>query len=142
METPSATSRRMRGTRGRDNPLERSIRSRLFELNYRFRVHYPIPGLQRRSCDIAFPRRRLAIFIDGCFWHGCPLHGTWPKTNSEFWKSKIERNRTRDEETSIFLGRLGWNVLRVWEHEIITDVLPRITETLAKSIRSESGTVR
>lgn len=64
-----------------------------------------------------FARAQVAVFVDGCFWHGCPLHATWPKSNAEFWRNKIERNRTRDRETDARLGDAGWIVIRVWEHD-------------------------
>ena len=60
---------------------------------------------------------KVAVFVDGCFWHGCPDHGTWPKKNASFWKQKIEQNQARDRETNRYLEELGWAVVRVWEHE-------------------------
>ncbi len=77
-----------------------------------------LPG----SPDIAFRRLRLAVFVDGCFWHGCPRHGTVPKTNTSFWLAKIRRNRHRDRQADRSLKRLGWTVLHVWEHELRGDV--------------------
>ena len=68
--------------------------------------------------DIAIHPGNLAVFVDGCFWHGCPLHGTMPKTNSSFWQQKIRRNQERDGEVDKALHRLGWKAVRVWEHEI------------------------
>lgn len=66
--------------------------------------------------DFVFPTRKLAVFVDGCFWHGCPRHATWPKTRAAFWRRKITRNRQRDREVGRVLRRMGWRVLRVWEH--------------------------
>jgi DNA mismatch endonuclease (patch repair protein) len=83
----------------------------------RFRVHYPVPGNRRRSIDIAFPGKKVAVFLDGCFWHGCPQHGSVPVTNREWWLSKIATNRARDENTDALLRAAGWMVVRVWEHE-------------------------
>src|ERR1700733_5022857 len=95
-----AVSRRMARTRGRDTAPERALRSLLHERGMRFRVDYPpIPGLRRRA-DIVFTRARVAIFVDGCFWHGCPRHATWPTSNHEFWTEKIETNRQRDRDTN------------------------------------------
>ena len=71
----------------------------------------------RRTVDIAFTKVKLAVFVDGCFWHGCPVHGTSPKTNADFWNSKIEATEKRDFDTSEALDRLGWRVLRFWEHD-------------------------
>ena len=68
--------------------------------------------------DFAFPKLKLAVFVDGCFWHGCPLHATQPKQNAAFWRKKISANRTRDRLVTRTLRRLGWRVLRVWEHEL------------------------
>ena len=87
-----------------------------------FRVH-AITGWRRGSRltgkpDFVFPRRKLAVFVDGCFWHGCPLHGTQPRQHAKFWREKIARNRTRDRLVSRTLRTRGWRVLRVWEHEL------------------------
>lgn len=82
----------------------------------RFRVDYPLPGLRRRG-DIVFPARRVVVFVDGCFWHGCPEHGTWPRENSEWWRAKLEANIARDRDADSRLGELGWVVLRFWEHD-------------------------
>ncbi len=71
----------------------------------------------RRRADVVFTRRRVAIFIDGCFWHGCPIHATWPKANAEYWSQKIRENQERDEDTNRRLAAAGWTVLRFWEHE-------------------------
>ena len=86
----------------------------------RYRVGYPVPGNRRRSIDIAFVGIRLAVFVDGCFWHGCPTHGTWPITNAEWWENKIEMNRARDADTDRLLRDHNWESLRLWEHEIAT----------------------
>jgi len=75
-----------------------------------------VPGMPRRTIDVAFTRMKIAIFIDGCFWHGCPDHRTVPGANNEWWSAKLERNRRRDEETTAHLEALGWTVLRFWEH--------------------------
>lgn len=68
--------------------------------------------------DFVFPKLRLTVFVDGCFWHGCPKHATWPKNNAEFWRKKIERNMERDQEVNRILRRKGWRVFRIWEHEL------------------------
>jgi DNA mismatch endonuclease (patch repair protein) len=74
-----------------------------------------VPGTRRRA-DIAFTRRRVAVFVDGCFWHGCPRHLSWPKNNRLWWRRKIEENRRRDRDTDRQLRDLGWTVVRFWEH--------------------------
>jgi len=71
----------------------------------------------RRRADIAFTKGRLAVFVDGCFWHGCPTHGTWPKANAGWWKAKIEGNRRRDADTDDRLRAQGWFVVRLWAHD-------------------------
>ena len=108
----------MQATRSKDTPMELELRSALHRLGLRFRVHrHLIPG-SKRTVDIVFVGRRVAVFVDGCFWHGCPVHGTLPKkTNRKWWTSKIEENRRRDRDTNRRLEALGWRVIRVWEHE-------------------------
>lgn len=112
------TTKRMRATLQRDTPPERALRCELHRLGLRFRTHQNIvPGV-RRAVDIVFRRVRVAIFVDGCFWHGCPLHGTLPKkTNRAWWAQKIDDNKRRDLDTNARLKRAGWKVARVWEHE-------------------------
>jgi DNA mismatch endonuclease (patch repair protein) len=127
--TPN-TSRRMSVTRGRDNQLELSLRSALHRRGLRFRVHVELLQGSRRSVDIVFPRNRIAIFVDGCFWHGCPTHGTWPKNNAQWWRGKIEANRSRDRDTDRRLTDLGWTVIRVWEHEEVMAAVERVTVAL------------
>jgi len=98
----------------------------------RYRLHYrAIPGATR-SIDIAFPRLRLAIYIDGCFWHGCPVHGTTPKTNTTWWIDKIQRNTQRDRDTDARLSELGWHVMRFWEHQGLDEIIEKIVGILEK----------
>lgn len=80
--------------------------------------------------DIVFSRRRVAVFVDGCFWHGCPQHVSWPSSNREFWRNKIETNRVRDAKQDTALKAAGWTVIRVWEHEDIEDAVARIQGAL------------
>ncbi len=78
----------------------------------------------RRNCllpgkpDFVFPKERIVVFVDGCFWHACPIHGTIPKTNREFWEKKISRNSERDKEVNRQLSDKGWRVVRIWQHEL------------------------
>ena len=95
---------------------EMALRRELFARGLRYRVGYKVPGLPRRTIDIAFPGRRIAVFVDGCFWHGCPEHCVAPKNNAGWWNSKLEGNRQRDAETTVHLREAGWTVLRLWEH--------------------------
>ncbi|CAA9520005.1 MAG: Very-short-patch mismatch repair endonuclease (G-T specific) [uncultured Thermoleophilia bacterium] len=102
--------------RRRDTGPERALRSELHRLGLRFRLHRRLAGL-RREADVVFGPARVAVFIDGCFWHGCPQHATWPKANADFWRTKIETNRRRDADTDERLAGAGWEVVRIWEHE-------------------------
>jgi DNA mismatch endonuclease (patch repair protein) len=79
-------------------------------------VDYPLPGLPRRRADLAFPRAKVAVFVDGCFWHSCPQHATLPSNNAAWWSAKLARNRERDMHTTAHLQTLGWTVVRIWEH--------------------------
>jgi len=107
----------MARTGRRDTAPELELRRLLHGRGRRYRVDYQIvPGVRRRA-DLAFVGPRIAVFVDGCFWHGCPEHATWPMANREFWREKIETNRRRDRDTDHRLTDAGWRVLRVWEHE-------------------------
>lgn len=108
----------MRANRRRDTSPELEIRRRIHAAGLRYRVDAAVlPGDRRRRVDIVFTRRRIAVFIDGCFWHGCPEHFVYPKANADYWGLKIARNRERDAETNLRLRNEGWMVLRYWEHE-------------------------
>lgn len=115
--TDAQTSRRLSRQARRDTAAELAVRRELHRRGLRFRVEYPVPGLPRRRIDVAFTRRRVVVFVDGCFWHACPAHGTSPKNNGAWWDSKLRRNVERDRETGEALREAGWKVLRVWEHE-------------------------
>lgn len=135
--TTPARSRLMARVRRSGTAPEVALRTALRRagLRYRLDAGRGIPG----SPDIAFRRSRLAIFVDGCFWHGCPRHGTVPKTNTSFWTAKIRRNRQRDRQVDRSLKRLGWRVLRLWEHEVRGDighVLRRIERLLLARLPS------
>lgn len=110
------SSRRLSKVRQRDTKAELEIRRILHKAGMRYRVQRVVSTRPYRTADIVFPKQKLAIFVDGCFWHGCPAHASWPKTNSEFWKSKIEANVLRDHDTTSRLSNAGWTVLRFWEH--------------------------
>ncbi len=98
----------------------------------RFRVDYrPIQELNRRA-DLVFTRAKVAVFVDGCFWHGCPTHHTVAKSNADFWAQKVTRNRERDAETDRLLRDAGWTVIRVWEHEPADDVVARILPSVRR----------
>ena len=118
LESPASS--RMSRQRTRDTEPELALRHELHARGMRYRVGYPVPGNRRRSIDIAFVGIRLAVFVDGCFWHGCPTHGTWPTTNAKWWEHKIRMNRTRDADTDRLLREHGWESLRIWEHAVAT----------------------
>jgi DNA mismatch endonuclease, patch repair protein len=110
----------MRANRARDTKPELRLRRAVHALGLRYRVSArPIPNF-RRTADLVFTRVRLAVFLDGCFWHGCPKHGSRPKANPAFWHAKIERNIERDAQTTARLREEGWTVLRIWEHQDLT----------------------
>lgn len=112
-----AASDRMAATGQRDTKAELKIRKVLYARGLRYRVDYPILKNPQRRADLAFLGPKVAVFVDGCFWHGCPEHGTWPKANAEFWRDKIETNQQRDRDTNRRLEADGWHVIRIWEHE-------------------------
>ena len=120
----------MAGQRSRDTEIELAIRRRLHSRGLRYRVHVrPLPDV-RREADIVFRRARVAVFVDGCFWHGCPEHATWPSANADWWRTKIERNRERDAETNRLMTEDGWRPIRIWEHEDPDEAVELIVATL------------
>lgn len=130
--TDRATSKRLSQIRQQDTLPERELRSRLHRLGLRFRKNCrPVPQV-RRTADVVFPRERVAIFIDGCFWHGCPTHGSLPKNNAAWWQEKIQANEERDRQTNALLDSAGWHVIRVWEHEELDDAARRICHAVLR----------
>ena len=106
----------MLANRRRDTRPEISVRRLLHSRGLRYRVDVAPAGSRNRA-DIVFTRCRIAVFIDGCFWHRCPVHGTMPKSNAEYWKAKLDGNAKRDSRVTTELTSSGWTVLRFWEHE-------------------------
>jgi len=107
----------MQSNRSRDTAPEMALRRILHSMGLRYRVAArPLPDL-RRTADLVFRPARVAVFVDGCFWHSCPEHGSRPATNSDYWGPKLARNVERDAETTSALEEAGWEVIRVWEHE-------------------------
>jgi len=130
--------RRFRAQRRVGTRPEIALRRALHARGHRYRIHRRVlPGV-RREMDIVFPSARVVVLTDGCYWHGCPLHGTWPKANAAWWRAKIERNRERDRDTNRLLRAAGWRVVRVWEHEPIDDAVRRVETTLLLA-RSRRG---
>ncbi|MFK4064885.1 very short patch repair endonuclease [Streptomyces sp. NPDC029674] len=124
----------------RDTAPEVAVRRLLHASGLRYRLNVPVPGMPRRTIDIAFGKAKIAVFMDGCFWHGCPEHATSPKANAEWWRAKLDKNMTRDRETSRHLETAGWTVLRFWEHERPEAVAEAITRArkAARSAKTES----
>jgi DNA mismatch endonuclease (patch repair protein) len=127
LQPPSEHKRRaMQAQRERDTGPEVALRRELHRRGLRYFVHRrPLPGV-RREADVIFVRARVVVFVDGCFWHGCPQHATSPKNNAEWWRVKLDRNRERDADTDRRLRSAGWGVLRVWEHESVDDAANRV----------------
>jgi DNA mismatch endonuclease, patch repair protein len=130
---PSATrSRNMAAVRRANTKPEVQLRSALHAAGYRFRTDFPI-RIDRRLVrpDVAFTKVRVAVFMDGCFWHQCPMHGEVPATNVEFWKTKLEGNAERDRAQTQLLTDDGWLVVRIWEHEPLESATAIVEAALA-----------
>ena len=109
--------RRMRRVRREHTTPELAIRSAIHRRGLRYRLHRSVPGVPRVKPDIVFPKARVVVYVDGCFWHRCPAHGTLPKRNREWWEAKLEANVARDRRHAAALRDAGWEVVRIWEHE-------------------------
>jgi DNA mismatch endonuclease (patch repair protein) len=126
---------RMRVTKQRDTPAEVALRKELHRRGFRYTIDAVLlDGLRRRG-DIVFRRARVAVFVDGCFWHGCPRHGTWPKAHAAWWRQKILENRRRDLDTDRRLRRSGWCVLRLWSHDPPARAADRIAAIVRQRVR-------
>ena len=123
----------MARVRSRDTRPELELRRRLWSRGLRYRLAVSLPG----SPDLVFKRPRVAVFVDGCFWHGCPEHGSIPKTNSAFWANKLAQNTERDRQVDRALRERCWTVLRFWEHEVFGD-LESVVETIEHAVRETS----
>lgn len=120
----------MRANRGRDTGPELALRRAVHARGLRYRVNArPLPGL-RRTADLVFRRARVAVFVDGCFWHGCPEHHTVAVTNGGFWADKVAKNRARDRDTDSRLTEAGWLPLRIWEHEPVDAASDRVARAV------------
>lgn len=109
---------------------ELALRSELHRRGLRFRVDFPLEIGRRVRPDIVFTKVKVAVFVDGCFWHSCPIHGSISKSNVDYWAPKPERNRRRDAEVDEVLAAAGWSVLRAWEHEEVSAVAGAIEDEL------------
>lgn len=128
--TSVGTRRSMVGNKARDTKPELAVRRLLHARGFRYRVNARPVAELRRTADILFTRQRIAIFIDGCYWHGCPRHYTAPRANGEFWANKVRRNQERDAETNALVEAAGWTVMRFWSHvpplEVCEEVIARV----------------
>lgn len=142
LDTDDGTRLRMSRQRSRDTDPERVLRSRLHRMGLRFRVHRrPVAGV-RREADLVFAGPRVAVFVDGCFWHRCPDHGTSPKNNGPWWEAKLAANAARDADTDRRLAEAGWQVVRVWEHEAVEAAAARVAEVVRAHERAGAVTQR
>jgi DNA mismatch endonuclease, patch repair protein len=127
---PSSAGRsaNMRANRRTDTKPELALRRALHQLGYRFRKDYrlDLDSGRRVRPDIAFTARRVAVFVDGCFWHACPQHGSKPRANDWYWTPKLQRNVERDRAADETLAAAGWQVVRVWEHESLEQALAAV----------------
>lgn len=134
-----AVSRRMRATRGRDNDLERGVRRLLHSMGFRFALHKRVVTASRSRPDIVFPREKIAVFVDGCFWHACPIHGTLPKANRAWWKKKLMANAERDRRHEAELKAAGWRVIRLWEHDSTRRAAGKVRAALLRRRQPPKG---
>lgn len=126
----------MARTGRRDTKPELALRRMLHARGLRYRIDRQVLPDVRRRADLVFGSARLVVFVDGCFWHGCREHATWPAHNAEFWRDKIETNRLRDRDTDKRLASAGWKVAHVWEHEDIAAAADRIEQLVLKRLAS------
>jgi DNA mismatch endonuclease (patch repair protein) len=127
----------MERQRRRDTAPELALRKELWRRGLRYRIDIaPLRGLRRRA-DLVFTKARVAVYVDGCFWHQCPVHATRPKANEQWWADKLEGNVRRDRDTDRRLIEAGWQPVRVWEHETVENAADRV-EAAVRSPRSDS----
>ena len=134
----------MQANKSRDTGPEMALRRELFRRGLRYRVDVaPLPGV-RRTVDIVFPTARVAVLVDGCFWHGCPEHHRAPKTHVDFWETKMLGTIARDAETTHMLQDDGWQVIRLWEHEPTQTMADIVEDALRRALepRQQEGTTR
>lgn len=137
----SGTRASMRSNRARDTKPELRLRSSLHREGLRFRVNARPVATLRRTADVLFTKHKVAVFVDGCYWHGCSTHRSIPSTNRDFWVSKIEGNKSRDRETDRLLVEHGWFVVRVWEHTPIDDAAALVRLGLEESKEERAARV-
>lgn len=129
--TDAKTSARLSKQRRRDTKPEVALRRELHRRGLRYFVdRAPLKGMRRRA-DLVFPRRKVAVYVDGCFWHSCPVHATKPRNNAQWWADKLAANVARDRDTDTRLIEEGWRVVRIWEHEDPVVAAQRVVDNLA-----------
>ena len=125
----------MQANKGRDTKPELALRRAVHARGLRYYVNRRPIKTVRRTADLVFPRVKVAVFLDGCFWHGCPEHHTVAKTNAPFWADKVSTNRLRDLQTNTALEEAGWTVVRIWEHEPADEAASRVARIIAEATR-------
>ncbi len=121
----------MRANRRTGTKPEVALRTALHRLGYRYRKDFKLDlGSMRVRPDIVFTARKVAVFVDGCFWHVCPEHGRQPTTNEWYWAPKLRRNIARDDAANTALAEAGWTVIRLWEHETLEHAVTAVTSVL------------
>lgn len=136
-EVPLTRSEIMKRVKQKDTAAELALRSALYTLGLRYLLHRRIEGI---VVDVVFPTAKVAVFVDGCFWHGCPLHATFPKSNQSYWLPKLAENKERDQRQSEKLSTVGWTVIRLWEHECLPttrQTAQRIAKAVSRSLRNK-----
>ena len=128
------TSKIMSAIRSQNTKPEIKLRKALFKLGLRYRVQYKITG----KPDVVFAGKKLAIFVDGCFWHGCPECYREPSKNKGYWQNKVAKNKARDDKVNVLLAEQGWSVLRFWEHEILSETV-RVVDKIKDIVRPEAA---
>lgn len=134
---PNPRRRNMQANRRRDTGPELALRSALHAagLRYRCDLRVDLPDGRRVRPDIVFTRKRIAIFVDGCFWHSCPEHGRMPAANTAYWSPKLERTQERDRDNTHALEAAGWTVIRLWEHQAVAEGLRLVLSSVARAGR-------
>ena len=136
--TSAAVTANMKANRRTDTKPELALRAALHAMGYRYRKDFRLDlPLRRVRPDVAFTRRKVAVFIDGCFWHACPEHGSKPKSNEWYWSPKLARNVERDRAADEALAQAGWTVVRLWEHTPLSDAVALVVDAVGepKSLR-------
>lgn len=126
----TSASSRMRLQRTRDTACECALRKELHRRGLRFRVDLPLPFDRRRRADITFTAKRVAVFVNGCFWHACEQHASWPQNNALWWRTKLQGNRARDRQSDDRLRAAGWTVVRIWEHDDVQSAADLVVAAL------------